>query len=492
MSVRTTHPLYTEHMPDWELLRDAYKGERAVKSKGTVYLKPTSGMVQDGMATTQALGYKAYEAYISRAVFPEFMTESVNTSMGMLWYRDPVIKLPRQLEPLRQRASVKGETLHQFLRRIHEQQLTRGRLGVLLDLPERVPPGTPILPYMALYETDTIINWDDGGIGNPTLQTLNLVVLNESQRVREADFTWVQKDRYRVLTLGPIETNEVDGRYGVTIYGADDTVQTALRFPMFTGKTLDEIPFVFINSKDLLPDPDVPPLLGLARTCMTIYRGEADYRQNLFMQGQDTLVITGSDNDDTEYRVGANATLNLPTGATAEYIGVNSKGLAEQRQALENDRRLAASRSGQLVDTTSRQRESGDALQTRVAAQTATLNDIAITSAGGLERILKIAAKWVGADPEEVSVKPNLDFVNQLMTSRNIVELQTAKNLGAPISQKTIHSIVKQRQLTTMEFEEELEEIKGEEPLIQPEEGTNGGTGQAGTQGGSGRGAAGV
>lgn len=490
--VQSTHPMYDEHLPDWQLLETAYKGERHVKEKSTLYLPPTSGMIQDGMSSSNQLGYQAYQAYLTRAVFPEFMTDSVNTCMGMLWYKDPVIKLPAQLEPMRERASVKGETLHQLFRRIHEQQLSVGRCGLLLDLPEVVPTGVAPLPYIAMYDTEVILNWDDGRVGGPTLQTLNLVVLDETEKVRKG-FTWEEEQRYRVLFLGDEETNEAIGTYQVRVLLADESEVNSV-VPKFAGKALDEIPFVFINSKDLLPDPDVPPLLSLARLCMTIYRGEADYRQNLFMQGQDTLVISGSDNADEKFRVGANAVLQLPVGAKAEYIGVQSKGLSEQRLSLENDRRLAASRSGQLVDTTSRQRESGDALQTRVAAQTATLNDIAITSAGGLERILKIAAKWVGANPEEVSVQPNLDFVNIQMTARNIVELVTAKKLGAPISQKTIHAIMKQRQLTELDFEEELAEIKTEEPLVEeetPDAGANAQQ-QEGSQGGNGRGAAGV
>jgi len=500
MAVNTHHPKFDEHLEDWVLLQDAYKGEAAVKSKGSTYLPPTSGMILDGLANQTQLGYQAYQAYITRAVFPEFMTESVNTSMGMLWYKDPVIKLPAAMEPLLTRASVKGETLKQLYRRVHEQQLSTGRCGLLVDLPLTVPEGAEILPYMALYETTTIINWDDGQIGSPTLQTLNLVVLDETEPVREG-FMWTTKSKYRVLSLGDMVDNETMGTYFAQVQvveNGSDKVELPAFAPMFRGKTLDEIPFVFINSKDLLPDPDVPPLISLARGCMAIYRGEADYRQNLFMQGQDTLVVIGSDQDDGKFRLGANAVLELPTGADAKYIGVNSKGLAEQRLSLENDRRLAASRSGQLVDTTSRQRESGDALATRVAAQTATLNDIALTAAGGLERALKIIAKWMGLNPDEVSVKPNLDFVNIQLTSRNIVELQTAKNLGAPISQETIHTIMAQRQLTTKTFEEEIEAIGKEKVLVDdkilnPGGDNNGGqTNPSGDQNGSGRGAAGV
>ena len=49
MGLESVHPLYAEHQPDWEQLRDAAKGERAVKAKGQKYLPPTSGMILDGL-----------------------------------------------------------------------------------------------------------------------------------------------------------------------------------------------------------------------------------------------------------------------------------------------------------------------------------------------------------------------------------------------------------------------------------------------------------
>ena len=42
------HPQYIEASHDWTLMRDAYKGERRVKSKGALYLPPTSAMIKNG------------------------------------------------------------------------------------------------------------------------------------------------------------------------------------------------------------------------------------------------------------------------------------------------------------------------------------------------------------------------------------------------------------------------------------------------------------
>ena len=241
--------------------------------------------------------------------------------------------------------------------------------------------------------------------------------------------------------------------------------------PSIGGSMLDEIPFVFINAKDVVPQTDAPPLLGLGRLALTIYRGEADYRQSLFMQGQDTLVVIGAISSgvegETTFRTGANASIELPSGQghDAKYIGVDSKGLVEMRSALENDYRLASEKSGQLIDSVSREKESGDALKIRVAARTATLNQIVLAGAFGLEQVLKIAARWLGQDDSKVKVMPNLDFADDSLDGKTLNEWMTAKALGAPLSLRTIHSRMKERELTELDFEEELEEIEKEKEL---------------------------
>ena len=47
-ALQNAHPLYSTHIVDWKLMRDSYKGERQVKSKGVVYLPATSGHIIDG------------------------------------------------------------------------------------------------------------------------------------------------------------------------------------------------------------------------------------------------------------------------------------------------------------------------------------------------------------------------------------------------------------------------------------------------------------
>lgn len=465
MALSSKHPLYSTFLPEWELCRDAYRGERHVKDKGALYLPPTSGMILDNVHVVGSAGYHAYQAYKTRAVFHDFMARAIEWSIGLLWSKPPEIELPTQLEDLLERATPNGESLEQLLRRINIEQLVLGRLGLLADMPLVPDPAKP-LPYLAVYPAETIINWDAGRIGERNDPGLDLVVLDESEDVRQSDFTWKRLEKYRALVLGELSKNEGEGagKYRAGVFEGANYVDSEMVEPSVRGKTLERIPFQFINSKDLVPKPDDPPLLGLARLAMAVYRGEADYRQALFMQAQDTLVVVGGD-EEKQYRIGAGATIVVKEGGDAKFIGCNSQGLPEMRSALENDKSQAKEMAGHLVEKSS-QKESGDALNIRVGAQTATLNQIARTGAEGLRRQLRAIAEWVGADPDKVVVEPCLDFTDDALTGKDLVDLMSAKTMGAPISLKSIHNVMVDGGLTEMTMEDELDEIASEEPLV--------------------------
>lgn len=454
-------------------MRDFHAGEKAVKDKGIHYLPATSGMEIDGMEPNQ-LGYKIYQAYKARAVFPDYVKEGVEALMGLIHQHDAKIELPARMEYLRTKATVGGESLLMLLRKINEEQLISGRLGLLVDLPENPDPTKPE-PFISIYAAESITNWDDDS-SELGLNELKLVVLNESGYERE-EFSWKYEQRYRVLQLDEDTDSEVpDGTvlpqvYWQGVFKSEDYNEETMIKPMLRGVTLNKIPFVFINSKDLIASPDYPPLMGLGLSCLTVYKGEADYRQNLHMQGQDTLVTVGGirnpnaiPGQDDAVRVGAGSRLDVEMGGDAKFIGVSSTGLAEQRNAIENDRKRAEFKAGQLIGNQSLKNEAGNAMIARLASQTANLNQIAMSSGEGLERALKHVAVWMGEDPNSVKVIPNTEFTNAASNAQELVYLMTARSMGAPLSMKSIHASLKDKGYTMMDYEEETSLVKKEGP----------------------------
>lgn len=463
-TVSQKHPLFVEHKPDWDQLRDTHKGERAVKGRSVLYLPATPGMLLDGMEPTQD-GYVAYGAYRTRAVVPELVRDAVEAMLGVMHFKPPVIELPDALESMRDLATLRNESLVALLRRINEEQLILGRLGMMLETIEGRPKSPRSrVPYVALYQGEDVINWDPGDRDDPELQSLNMVVLNETAPRRDG-FEWRDFESYRVLVLGDPMDNEPagEGVYRAGVFDEETQYsESGLIVPSLSGTSMKRIPFVFCNTKDVTPEPDGGPLLGLSNLTLTIYRGEADYRQSLFNQGQDTFVTIGATSDD-KVRLGAGAHVEIanPEG-DAKYVGVDSAGLSEQREALVNDYARGEEKAKGLIESVSRSAESGEALRVRVSARTASLNQIALTGAFALQELLKMAAEWVGANPDEVSVEPNLDFVGDVLKGKELVDVMTAKGLGAPISLESVHELAQDRGLTAQTWEDEIERMKRE------------------------------
>ena len=515
-SVNTPHPSYSEISPDWIKVRDFAAGPRAVKAKRTTYLPATSGMRQKGFGLTTSVateGELLYSAYIARAVVPELVKPAVNALVGVMHREAAEIQLPKAMEPLRNNATIEGESLLTLLRRINAEQAEVGRIGLLVD----VPVGNAgVLPYLVTYDAENIINWDcsrrPDGRERP-----DFVVLDESQYERSERFTWEWRSKFLVLDLvtpGEVQDEVVTQNLreasvskteqtkvyrsqlilqdqvsdsGVTSEGLNrqtdvvlqDTPQSEI-FPNLGGQSREELPFVFIGSIDLTSSPDQVPMLPLTNLSNDIYLGEADYRHTLFQQGQATLVVVGdsspSPNDPEGGKVrvmGASASLDLPVGGKAEYIGAPADGISEQRMSLENDRGRASELGANLLSNASGGgggggREAAESLKIRVAARTATLTSVVAAGAEGLQTALRIIAEWMGANPEEVIVTPNMDFVEDSIPTSDVVDLTTAKSAGAPISQQTIHAFMKAKDLTVLTFEEEMALIDAEEPTTPP------------------------
>ena len=453
------HPLYSLRLPDWTKMLDLYEGERTVKEKGLAYLPATDSMIIEGMEVDN-LGWKRYQAYKMRAVFHDVLREAVQAMIGVMHRKPPTIKLPKKLEGMLERATPNGESLEMLLRNINEQQLVLGRLGLLLDVGTGLGPDA--LPYIAMFTGKSLVNWDVG-TNEQAEKKIEMVFLDESEYERSTTLGWSWRTKARCCISDVSQINEPNpnveagkGFLVAIIKDAADIQGANFITPSIAGQSLDRIPFVFINANDLDAKTEAPPLLGLANIALTLYRNEADYQQNLHQQAQDTLVLIGAENRDTAVRTGAGSVIDLKKGGDAKYVGVNSQGLAEQRLAIQDAKHAASERGARLleVDATG-SAASGEALRIRVAARTTTLTQVAKTGGEGLERILRHAAEWVGADPEEVEVEPFTEFADIAFGGQELLYLVQAKKLGAPISYETIHTIMAAHDMTSMSYEDE-------------------------------------
>lgn len=471
MSIDTTHPFYDANVEAWEKMARCYEGEEEIKSHTTLYLPATPGMLQDGYNNNNpsSPGNVSYNSYLMRARFPHLIEDAVHKLVGVMHRKPSTIRLPALLEPMREVATTKRETLDMLLREINEQQMIFGRIGLLADV-----ANGRTTPHLVKYMAQSIINWDEFA-GDFALDELQFVNVREVQQVRPRlgtdRFTWEQQEWVRVNEL---REDLVPGQivYATEVFLDDASLTGEPIVPMLNGRTLDFLPWVFINANDLDPMPGNIPLEGLANLSLAIYRAEADYRQTLHMLSQDTLVIRGDLRDQElsadgmpnqkDVRIGAGAVLHIDEQGAAEFIGINRDGISEQRQALRDDYERGEAMGARLLEARRGQAESGDALKVRVAATSTSLLNIALTGAAGLEQSLQQCAAWIGANPSEVAVVPNKDFIESVGAPAELRDMLQAKALGAPLSYETIHAWCRKNDMTTLEYSDELMVIQRE------------------------------
>ena len=93
----------------------------------------------------ESLGLLRIKKYIEGALVPDYVKQKVENAIGTLHKEDVVITVPKKMEPILQKITRQGESVYALIRRINEEQLISGRLGLLLDSDEKTD-----LPYISL------------------------------------------------------------------------------------------------------------------------------------------------------------------------------------------------------------------------------------------------------------------------------------------------------------------------------------------------------
>lgn len=464
--VDATRPEYDDMYPEWEMVRLSVRGESAVKERTEEFLPIPSAFSAAGAPVGQ------YEAYILRAEFPE-LTEQTLTGMSGVVTRKPLkVEMPEGMQSLHERATDMGLPLEVLYRDIVRELIETGRCELLADTAS-APPIGGTMPWLVFYKTEQLINWSDEG---------DFYVLDESRLVRDG-FTWEWEQKYRVLSFE-------GGQYTVEVFVAEGTTETHIvstteksedtlftrqevAAPQMQGsKQFEEIPLAVISARGLTLDLDKPPILGVARACMSMYQLSADYRWQLFMAGQETFVAINADAP-TAVGAGIRVSLKGEPGAgnvDAKYVGPSGIGIEKHRVAIQDARDQALAAGARLFDASQRAAESGEALKLRYTAQTATLVSIAQAAASGLERALRYIARMIGADPETVVVTADLAFLNKVMNATDAAALVKMWADGA-ISYETLYENLVRGEIANeeREAEDELALIDKEQEDMEPE-----------------------
>jgi hypothetical protein len=442
------------------------EGEDRIKERGSLYLPEP-----DAMNPVQ------YRRYKTRANFYGVAERTVRGLVGLVFRIEPTFDLPPVLSPLLNSATPTGMPLSTLTADVLRDVVSLGRYGVLVDMPRSPSLIGSAVPYLAPYTAENIWRWEESFDPVSGVRKLTRVVVREDAIV-ERD---LEKTYLRELFLDPSSGNytqqfwvEVNDETATSVRLSDGEVLANGSFdkvgppivPVVSGQPLKKIPFFFLNTFNLQPKTDRPPMLDLASVNVAHYRNSADLEHALYLTSQPTPVITGwTTSSDKPAAIGSGTIWFLPTGTDAKYLEFEGKGVGALRQAMQDKESRMAALGARMIRDLDRSNVTAEATRMQMTAETSVLVSAVGNVERGMEAALRMAAEWAGADPDEVDVSLNHDLVDASLSSLDLNALVQAWMAGA-ISGPTLHANLQRGEIIDPKksYEDEQAEIEEQAP----------------------------
>jgi len=438
MPVSNKHPAWEEREYSWYLVRTAMKGQSAIKRNNTLFLPmPTAMMLldtnpaalsrrneiydtyqQSPFLETRSPNYHpnlAYASYKARAQFPEITSSMGRGLVGIAIKKDPIVELPNEmLYMLDESATASGENLLEFFKYVVGELLQTGRMPISLDI-------DPVnnRPYIVSYIAESLINWRAGYVdGNTVFQwaVFEEQVYDIDDNIENDIFSNETESQWRLLSL-------INNKFTLSVYDDENDIEEQT-IPEIRGKTLPYVPLVVIGSTNFDAAPDLVPLEGVADISVHIYMKSADIGQSEFMTANPTLVYTGVDPKDAPTIIGPTVALAFPNPqAKAYYVETSGSGIGAMQKSVDQLFKQAEGEAKALLGISSSANESSETVKLKQEASAATLKTVVDMAAKGIEKLLKMAADWMGLNPATVSFKANLEFSELSLSAQEITAL---------------------------------------------------------------------
>ncbi len=449
MPANSTHPDYDASLSAWLRARDVIAGEDAVKTGGAKYLPRL-----DSQSDNEYLGYK------TRACFFNATSRTCDGFLGLLFRRDPEVKLPDRhagvggaLRVFTDDVDLMGTSLFTFCKGVVGEVLAVGRCGTLIDWQgaSRTGQSGESRAYVVRYQAEDILNWQTQRINGRNVVTM-IALREQIERPDEADpFALKITETVRVLKLEQLADGST--RYLVEIWQNNPADKdagwtlTETRVPLRLGKPLPLIPFVFHGPRNALPDVDKMPLADIISVNLDHYRLDADYKHGLHFTALPTAWVSGFDKT-AELRIGSStAWVSDTVGAVAGFLEFKGHGLSTFENAQNRDERLMAVLGSRMLEDTKRVGETVDAIELRQAGKNSILMTLALSVSDSISQVLRWVYWWNSTEtfPEDISeslvlLQINTDFTAKGLTSLELTAIVSAWQAGA-ISQATMFDL---------------------------------------------------
>jgi len=422
MAVSTLHSKYSENIAKIRTVRDCVEGSRKIKQGKELYLpKPNPDDVSEE-------NRNRYIDYITRANFINFTGHTLEGLLGMVFRKDPEIKLPSSIEYLIDNADGNGLSLKQVGQSVVSEIAQAGRHGLLTDYPQAESGLTKsevtnlgLLATIKSYKAESIINWRTITRGSTTM--LSLVVLLEPTEVikdsdNEVSFDIDVVDYYRVLYIDK-------GVYKQRLYDNNEKlIQDEIIPNNERGEPWNLIPFVFVGSEENDVNIDKIPIYDIAEINISHYRNSADFEESSYQIGQPTPVLSGlnqnwvDENMKGGVMLGSRSAILLPEGGGSSLLQANPNQMPERGMEMKEAQMVMI---GARIIQDMGGNETVDAASMRNAGQNSKLSLIVTNTRNALMQCLAWATEYMGGDPEQIELEFNKQFYDKSIDPQAVI-----------------------------------------------------------------------
>lgn len=456
MPINTKHPSYTNNIDKWNKCRDTYAGEEAIKDKNETYLPLLSSM--------SSASDKKYIAYKNRAMFYAATARTVDGLVGMVLRKPIQDTIPDKYENYKIDITTTGISLENFVKQLLSEVTLTARAGILVDHNgER--------SYTVLFPTENIINWRvDEETGKPTM-----IVLLEYEEIIDPDdkFSIAVKEVYRELYI-----DEETGKYNVSLWRKKDTQkdeyeEEKLDTPTVRGKTMDEIPFIFITPEGTDSDIQKPLLLDMINVNLSHYRTSADLEHGRHFTALPTPYVFGvrqvqdKEGNVTPINIGSETCIvSEESGGSAGYMEFTGQGLSALERAMTEKSEYMAILGATMLQVQKKAAEAADTVRLNRSGDSSSMISVISSCESAMNQALQYMINWESIVNEgSVTVDINKDLLDSTIDPQTITALVSSWQGGAISHETLLHNFQKGEILPDdIDIEEELNRIDEEAP----------------------------
>jgi len=436
MPVQTPSSDYTEQAPAWAKIRKLMSGEVAARD----LVQKLPGMEEAD-----------YKLFKDRASYLPVMERTVDMFDGLLFFRDPQVKVPTSLQPYVDDLTMDGVPAIRFASKIANEVLQTSRVGALIDYPRvegsaemtvAEAEAAGLRAHARLYPTETILFVEYGR--SRGVRRLTQCRLSEVRATRDP------KDEFAVVQTNIIRVLELDaaGLYQQRIFVQDSKTKEYVQeggpiIPMRQGKRLGYIPFAFFSHKDREGVAKRPALAALSDVSASHINSMALLEWGLMWTANPTPVFVGVappqvdekgcalEGSSNAIHLGSSKGITLPIGGSAEFMEFSGKGLEAVAKSIEHKEKHMARIGARALMDDPREAVAAETARIQRASDHSLLGSIAANVSEGMTWILWELAAWAGVQLKSGDgMQLNRNFIPTTIAPEMLKQLMAAVQAG--------------------------------------------------------------